>query len=344
LGSEDFSLLATIGTMNASHALSRRDFLLKSACAVTGSALAAYGGAAEDSEPIIDIHQHCNYGGERDAQYHPIGPARSDEEVVAHQRAMKVSKTVMLPAGTPAIRPSTHAGFSNGLEGTCAGNESCMALAGAYPGEFYFGSNELPDLAEAPATIENFLKKGAVCIGEQKFGVECDSPQMEALYRLAAAYQVPILMHWQYGTYNYGFDRFYKMLEKHAQTSFVGHAQTLWAHIDKVYQDDAKNLYPSGKITAGGWTDRYLSDYPNFFADLSADSGHNALTRDPDFIRPFLVRHQDKLIFGSDCSDKSGHDITCTGWMTIRSVRELAASKKIERKLLYENARRVYRL
>jgi predicted TIM-barrel fold metal-dependent hydrolase len=330
--------------MNASHPVSRRDFLCKSACAVAGSALVASGGAVETSEPIIDIHQHCNYGGTRDAQYHQMGPARTDEELVAHQRAMKVSKTVLLPAGTPAIRPSTHAGFSNGLEGTCAGNESCMALAGAHPGEFYFGSNEVPDLEEAPATIEKYLKKGAVCIGEQKFGVECDSPQMEALYHLAAEYQAPILMHWQYGAYNYGFDRFYKMLERHPKTSFVGHAQTLWAHLDKDCKDDAKNLYPRGKITPGGWTDRYLSDYPNFFADLSADSGHNALTRDTDFIRPFLVRHQDKLIFGSDCSDKSGHDMTCTGWMTIGSVRELAASNKIERKLLYENAKRVYRL
>ena len=330
--------------MNASQPVSRRDFLRKSACAVVGSVLAASGGAEEASELIIDIHQHCNYGGKRDAQYQQIGSARTDEELVAHQRAMKVSKTVMLPAGSPVIRPSTHTGFSNGLEGTCAGDESCMALAGAHPGKFYFGSNEVPDLEEAPATIEKYLKKGAVCIGEQKFGVECDSPQMEALYRLAAEYQAPILMHWQYGTYNYGFDRFYKMLERHPRTNFVGHAQTLWAHIDKDCKDDPKNLYPRGKITPGGWTDRYLSDYPNFFADLSADSGHNALTRDTDFIRPFLVRHQDKLIFGSDCSDKSGHDMTCTGWMTIRSVRELAASNKIERKLLCENARRVYRL
>jgi predicted TIM-barrel fold metal-dependent hydrolase len=330
--------------MNASHPVSRRDFLCKSACALAGSALAASGGDVEVSELIIDIHQHCNYGGKRDAQFQQIGPARTDEELVAHQRAMKVSKTVLLPAGTPVIRPSTHAGFSNGLEGTCAGDEPCMALAGSHPGEFYFGSNEVPDLEEAPATIEKYLKKGAVCIGEQKFGVECDSPQMETLYTLAAAYQVPILMHWQYGSYNYGFDRFYKMLERHPQTSFVGHAQTLWAHIDQNGVDDPKNLYPRGKITPGGWTDRYLSDYPNFFADLSADSGHNALTRDTDFIRPFLIRHQDKLIFGSDCSDKSGHDMTCTGWTTIRSVRELSANKEIERKLLYENAKRVYRL
>jgi predicted TIM-barrel fold metal-dependent hydrolase len=167
---------------------------------------------------------------------------------------------------------------------------------------------------------------------------------MQSLYRLAAEYRVPILMHWQFGSYNYGYDRFYKMLEKHPRTTFVAHAQTFWAHIDKDYRDDPKNLYPTGKITPGGWTDRYLSDYANFYGDLSAGSGQNALTRDKDFIRPFLVRLQDKLIFGSDCSDKSGHDMTCTGWETIRSIRELAASRKIERKLLCENARRVYRL
>jgi predicted TIM-barrel fold metal-dependent hydrolase len=331
-------------SLNAPLPVSRRDFLFTSACALASSALAAPGAVDEIVEPIIDIHQHCNYGGKRDAQYRQISPARTDEELVAHQRAMQVSKTVLLPAGRPVARPSTHAGLSNGLESTCSGNEACMALAGGHPGEFYFGSNEVPDLEEAPATIEKYLKKGAVCIGEQKFGVECDSPQMEALYNLAAEYQVPILMHWQFGSYNYGFDRFYKMLEKHPKTSFVGHAQTLWAHLDKDYQDDAHNLYPRGKITPGGWTDRYLGDYPNFFADLSADSGHNALTRDTDFIRPFLVRHQDKLIFGSDCSDKSGLDQTCTGWATIQSVRELAASKSIERKLLFENAKRIYRL
>jgi hypothetical protein len=56
-------------------------------------------------------------------------------------------------------------------------------------------------------------------------------------------------------------------------------------------------------VTAGGLTDRYLADYPNMFGDLSAGSGLNALTRDEDFTRGFLERHQDKLLFGSDCSD-----------------------------------------
>jgi predicted TIM-barrel fold metal-dependent hydrolase len=327
----------------APRSLSRRQFVISSAAAAGLAAIDSCQTAAEP-EPIIDIHQHCNYGGRRDAQWHQIGPARSDAELVAHQHNMGVSQTILLPAGTPVTRASTHDGRSNGLEGTCAGQAACRDLARQNPGRFYFAANEVPDLDGAPQVIEEYLKAGALCIAEQKFGVECDGSEMQALYRLAASYQVPILMHWEFRSYNYGYDRFYKMLEEHPRTIFIGHAQTVWAHIDKNYVDDPKNLYPAGKITPGGWTDHYLSDYPNFFADLSAESGHNALTRDPEFTRHFLQRHQDKLLFGSDCSDKIGHGDGCTGWKTIQTVSELASSKRIERKLLYKNARRLYRL
>ncbi|HEY3863087.1 MAG TPA: amidohydrolase family protein [Verrucomicrobiae bacterium] len=295
-------------------------------------------------EPIIDIHQHTNYGGKRDKQWRQIGPARSDAELISHQRKMGITQTVLMPAGSPVVRPSTHDGFSNGLEGTCLGNESCAAIAKSHPGEFDFAAGEAPDLEDAAAVIEKHLKLGAVCIGEQKFGVECDCPQMQTLYELAADYRVPILLHVQYGRYNYGYDRLHKMFEAHPRTVFIGHAQTVWAHIDGACQDAAGNLYPRGKVAPGGWTVRYLSDYPNFYADLSAGSGHNALTRDPDFTRDFFRRHQDKLIFGSDCSDSAGRGAACIGWMTIQSVRQLAPSKTVERKLLWENARRVYRL
>ena len=39
-------------------------------------------------------------------------------------------------------------------------------------------------------------------IAEQKFGVECDSPEMQRIYALARERSVPVLMHWQFGTYN----------------------------------------------------------------------------------------------------------------------------------------------
>ena len=62
----------------------------------------------------------------------------------------------------------------------------------------------------------------------------------------------------------------------------------------------------AGPIKAGGLTDRWLSDFPNLYADMSANSGNNALSRDTDFSRGFIDRHKSKLIFGSDCSCTDG--------------------------------------
>ncbi len=133
------------------------------------------------------------------------------------------------------------------------------------------------------------------------------------------------------------------MLAKHPRTNFIGHAQTWWANIDKNHVDQ-KVLYPKGKVSPGGLTDRYLADYPNMFADMSAGSGLNALTRDEEHTRGFLERHQDKLLYGSDCNDHFGRGVQCQGAQTIATIRRLAANKAIERKLLFENAKKLFRL
>jgi len=335
--------------VNTPRPLSRREFLISSAAAVATVRLAATASAASPpaaNEPIIDIHQHTNYGGKRDAGplYKQITAARSDADLVAHQRGMGVTKTILLPSGRTIMRDSTHNGRSNGLESTCTGNEACLALAKQYPKEFVFGANEVSDLEDAPAVVEKYLKLGAVVIGEQKFGVECDSPQMHKLYQLAQAYHVPILMHWQAGSYNYGFERFHQILAKYPKVNFIGHAQTWWANIDQTNVDNPKALYPKGKVTPGGLTDRYLRDYPNMFGDLSAGSGYNAFHRDPEQGRAFLKRHQDKLLFGSDCTDVTGQSPLCSGANQIAQVRALAPNKAAERKMLYENAKKLFRL
>jgi len=150
-------------------------------------------------------------------------------------------------------------------------------------------------------------------------------------------------MHWQFQMYNYGFERFYKMLDKYRRVNFIGHAQTWWANIDQNNHDQSV-MYPKGPVTVGGVTDRYLSDYANMYGDLSAGSGLNALTRDEGFTRDFLVRHQNKLLFGSDCTDVEGSGPACQGAQTIAAIRRLAANKSIERKLLYQNAKTLLRL
>lgn len=312
-----------------SPALSRRRFLTQSA-AMAGAAVLPSLRAAEAAEPIIDIHQHTDYHG------------RANDHMIAHQRAMGVTTTILLPAGTYLNKPSTHNGKSNGLAAQCTGNSVCKDIADAHPKEFFFGANEVTDEPTAVAEIEKYLKLGAVIIGEQKFGVECDSVESQKLYELATAYNVPILLHFQHLTYNWGFDRFHTMLKKFPKTNFIGHAQTFWANIDKAH--DWKNLYPKGPVTPGGLTDRYLADYPNMFADMSAGSGLNALTRDEEHTKGFFARHQDKILYGSDCADHLGRGEGCQGAATLAAIRKLAPSKAVERKILFENAKRLLRL
>lgn len=317
------------------NSFTRRNFLSASGILLAGSSFPLETFTLKQpvkNESVIDIHQHIFYHG------------RTDEQLIHHQKMMGVTKTIMLPAGSPQDRMSTHYGHSNGLAVHAGGNKSCYDFAQAHSDSFLFAANEVPDLPNATKEIEKYLKLGGKLIAEVKFGVACDSQGIQKIYKLAADYDVPILMHWQYEVYNFGFQRFYKMLEKHPKTKFIGHAQNWWSHMDKKQEDHPWDLYPKGPITKGGLTDRYLSDYANMYSDLSAGSCLNFLLRDEDFTRGFLERHQDKIMFGSDCADTVGQGKACDGAQIIATARKLSPTKKIERKILYENAIKVFRM
>ena len=300
--------------------LTRREFLAAAGGMAASLAWSAHGQPTPPtSEPVIDIHQHTNY---RD---------RTNAQLVAHQRALGITQTILLPAGRLF-----------GLDAGCGGNESVMQLAREFPKEFVFFANEVADLPEARQEIEKYLKRGAIGIGEQKFNVESDSSYLESIAGIAREFRVPVLMHFQFGTYNTSIERFHKILEKFPGVNFIGHAQTWWGNIDKKH--DQTVLYPTGRVEPGGITDRLLRDYPNMFADMSAGSGLNALLRDEEHTVAFMVRHQDKLLFGTDCNDALGRGPGCQGAQTLAAVRRLAPEKKIERKLLYDNARTLFKL
>jgi hypothetical protein len=132
------------------------------------------------------------------------------------------------------------------------------------------------------------------------------------------------------------------MLAKYPKTNFIMHAQTTWANIDAAY--DGKSLYPTGPVKRGGLTAKYLEDYPNCFADMSAGSGLGALLRDEEHTRWFLEKHQDKILYGSDCADTIGRGPGCQGAGTIAAIKKYAASKTIARKILFENARKMFKI
>ena len=270
-------------------------------------------------EPIIDIHQHTHYSG------------RSDAELIAHQRTMGITQTVLLPAGS-----------RYGLAVDAGGNDTVVAIARQYPKEYVFFANELPDIPQARAVLQKYLNMGAKGIGEQKFPIEADSAPIDLVAEIAHYYDVPVLLHFEFGTYNLGFERFHKVLERFPQVNFIGHAQTWWGNIDRSL--DPRVMYPKTPVTPGGLTDRWLSDYPNMYGDMSAGSGLNALLRDEEHARGFLKRHQDKLLYGSDCSDRDGQGDKCSGSQQIAAIRRLAPDAQAIRKILYGNAARLLKM
>ncbi len=257
-----------------------------------------------------------------------------------------------------------------------AGISNCMALArdnsaeavkefrAAKPGKLlgWFAGTDVTK-PEVVDLLRAAVKAGAIGFGELKSHVEAAGPELRRVYALAAELSVPVLVHFQEvphtpteGVFATGFKQFEAILKAYPKTKFIGHADAFWANVSADYANDID--YPPGPVKRGGVTDKLLSDYPNLFADISANSGNNALSRDPEFTAGFLKRHQAKLIFGSDCacSDGMGGGVSqggnpgasrmagkCVARETLGLLHR-GLSAAAFKQITWENAHRVYRL
>ena len=190
--------------------------------------------------------------------------------------------------------------------------EQVKALQAAAPGRFTWFNSYDVTRGDAEQVLTQAVKAGAQGFGEMKFHVAADGPELRRMYALAGELGVPILIHFQEvdhfqneGTWSTGYAKtFASILKAYPKTTFIGHADAFWANVSEDYRNEA--AYPTGPIARGGVTDKLLGEYPNLFGDLAANSGNNAMSRDPEFTADFLTRHQDKLLFGSDCSCRDG--------------------------------------
>ncbi len=100
--------------------------------------------------------------------------------------------------------------------------------------------------------------------------------------------------------------------------------------------------YPPGKVLPGGAVPRLLREYPSLWADLSAGSGFNAVSRDPEWGYRFLEEFQDRLCFGLDICTPSGKT------PLVDFMRDAGAAGKISRaaheKIMGGNAARLLKL
>lgn len=294
-----------------------------------GGLLAASAVDYAQAESIVDCHHHLR---------------PSPEANLAHLDGAGISNAVALARGNAA--------------------DQMQALETKSPGRFlaWFASADItrPDATDI---LTAAVKSGAVGLGEIKFHVEAAGPELRRMYALAADLNIPILIHFQEvphtpteGVFSTGFKNFEAILKAYPKTRFIGHADAFWANVSADYANEA--AYPTGPIKRGGVTDKLLAGYPNLYGDLSANSGNNALSRDPEFTADFLSRHQDKLIFGSDCGCTDGHGGgvsqagnptasrmagKCVARETLALLKK-TASPAAFRKMTWENAHRVYKL
>lgn len=229
----------------------------------------------------------------------------------------------------------------------------------AHPGRFAWFAATDPTQPDALTLLRKAVEQGAIGFGEMKNHVTADAKEMRRVYDLAAELRVPVLIHFQEvehfageGDWNTGYRQFDQLLKAHRKTTFIGHADFFWANISA--DEPTKIAYPSTKVKPGGLTDRWLADHPNFYGDLSANSGFNALTRDPDFTRGFLTRHRNKLMFGCDCSCKDGRGTggspilpqlkgKCVARSTLQALKDLA-SPEIFRNIVWDNGNKLLHL
>jgi predicted TIM-barrel fold metal-dependent hydrolase len=141
---------------------------------------------------------------------------------------------------------------------------------------------------------------GCKGFGEHKVGLYIDDERSKKIYRICGEKNLPVLMHldpWL-NTDEAGLPRLEALLKEMPETKFIMHGPGWWTEVS------AGNLerggYPTGKVMPVGRADILLQEYPNLYADLSAGSAYNALTRDPEWTPGFLERNWKKLLFATD--------------------------------------------
>ncbi|MFP3902675.1 MAG: amidohydrolase family protein [Armatimonadota bacterium] len=150
--------------------------------------------------------------------------------------------------------------------------------------------------------LEEYRERGCVGFGECMSGLFMDDPRLQEIYDACGRLGMPIIFHMDASRQvdEVGLPRMEKMIKKYPDTVFVGHGQHFWAEISADVKRQEIGGYPDGPVAPGGAVPHLLETYPNAYADISAGSGLNALTRDPEFGYQFMQEHQHKLFFGTD--------------------------------------------
>lgn len=194
-------------------------------------------------------------------------------------------------------------------------------VAEGYPGRFIPGTTVDPRDPHAHERLKAAVDIHKVRVfGEFKLRMRYDDPDAIRLFHYCGELALPVLFHldttfprhgvgssrqWWYGG---GIECIESALKLCPKTQFLGHAPAFWREISGDADKDPA-AYPKGPIVGRGRLLEFLDKYLNLNCDLSAGSGHGALSRDLEFTRKFLTDYQDRCFFGRDEFTNKLHDL-----------------------------------
>lgn len=287
----------------------------------------------------IDIHAHATaYPQLIPANRHTHGRFLGGDELIEMYDRLNIEKGVLLPL------------VDTVSQWVSMTSENCKLVADAHPDRFAWfcgidprmGDNsEKTDLAYL---LNHYKALGAKGVGELTSQLYADDPMMDNLFAALEECGMPVLIHISprfgagYGIIDdLGLPRLERMLKKHSKMKLIGHSQPFWAEISGDLTEGERNGYPQGKVTEGRLV-KLMRDYGNLYCDLSAGSGMNAMTRDPEFAARFMAEFAGRIFYGCDiCASFNTHPFKFDEFLTAMRADGMISEENY-RKIVRENA------
>jgi predicted TIM-barrel fold metal-dependent hydrolase len=308
---------------------SRRDWLRTTAAGAI--ALATAGGLeakiAAERPRFIDVHTHIG-------RYRDLQKNLTAAQLVEWMDIHRIEKSVVLPLVSPESTTFLQTPEMV-LQGCSEFPTRLIPFCSIDPRAGYGSLQALKDI------LSRYKDLGAKGFGEHKVGLPFDHPRMMMVYEACQDLKLPLLFHMDNirGTDEPGLPGLARALVRFPELPFIGHGPGWWASISGGLTN-ARELsgYPTGKVTAGGAIDGLMESFPNIYADLSAGSGNNGITRDREFGQAFLIRRADRVMFGSDYL-APGQDVP-----QFATLESFELPDEVRRKIYRGNAIRVLNL
>jgi predicted TIM-barrel fold metal-dependent hydrolase len=286
---------------------------------------------------MIDIHTHLGRILREDV---PV----TAEELIENMDKWGVEKAVVLP-----------------LDATPEGStfwfttEQVIDIYRKYPERIIpFCKLDPRQINNSPVTdftwiLKEYKDLGCKGVGEITANLYIDDPMVVNLFRQCGDMEMPVLFHLvdrigaPYGLVDDIYlPRLEKVLKELPQTIFIGHAMSFWAEISSDVDEKTRGGYPKGPIKSPGRLQELLKKYDNLYGDLSAGSGFNAITRDPEYGYKFLEEFQDKLLFGTDFCHHN-QEVPIVDYIK-NALKEGKISEMAYKKITRLNAERILKL